>query len=70
MVLEGKPTSRTLRAFLGRTIRHIGTTPRYLLSDKESTFMSKGYRRWCRRMNRPMDPHVDTWHPATGRIIP
>ena len=49
MVLEGKPTSQTLRAFLGRTIGQVGTAPRYLLSDKESMFMSKGYRRWCRR---------------------
>ncbi len=69
MVFEGKPTSRTLGAFLGRTIRDIGTTPRYFLSDMESTFMSKG-RRWCRRMNRGMDTHVDTWPPVSGRIIP
>ena len=49
MVLGHKPDARTLCAFFGRTIRHVGTTPRYLLSDKESMFKSRGYRRWCRR---------------------
>jgi len=49
MVLGHKPDDRTLCAFFGRTIRHVGATPRYLLSDKESMFMSRGYRRWCRR---------------------
>jgi transposase InsO family protein len=49
MVLAHKPDARTLCAFFGRTIRHVGTTPRYLLSDKESMFKSRGYRRWCRR---------------------
>jgi hypothetical protein len=49
MVLGYKPDARTLCAFFGRTIRHVGATPRYLLSDKESMFKSRGYRRWCRR---------------------
>jgi DNA-binding transcriptional regulator YiaG len=33
MVSEGKPSSRTLRAFLGRTIRQVGR-PRYLITDE------------------------------------
>ena len=49
MVLGHKPDARTLCAFFGRTIRRVGATPRYLVSDKESMFMSRGYRRWCRR---------------------
>ncbi len=49
MVLGHKPAARTLCAFFGRTIRQVGATPRYLLSDKESMFKSRGYRRWCRR---------------------
>ena len=49
MVLSNKPDARMLCAFLGRTTRRVGAIPRYLVSDKESMFMSKGYRRWCRR---------------------
>ncbi len=49
MVFERKPDSRTLRSFLGQTIRAVGTAPRHLISDKESMFFCKGFRRWCRR---------------------
>jgi hypothetical protein len=49
MVLGHKPDARTLCAFFGRTIRQVGATPRYLLSDTESMFISRRYRRWCRR---------------------
>jgi len=49
MVLGHKPDAQTLCAFFGRTVRNVGATPRYLLSDKESMFMSRRYRRWCRR---------------------
>jgi putative transposase len=49
MVFERKPDSRTLRSFLGRTIRQVGTAPRHLISDKESMFFCEGFRRWCRR---------------------
>ena len=38
-----------LCAFLGRTTRQVGTVPRYLVSDKEKVFVSRRYRRWCRR---------------------
>ena len=48
MVLGHKPDARTLCSFLGRTARQAGI-PRYILSDKESMFMSRGYRRFCRR---------------------
>ncbi len=48
-MLTHKPDARTLCAFFGRTIRQVGATPRYLLSDKEGMFTSRGYRRWCRR---------------------
>ncbi len=43
------PTVSNSLDHYSRTIRHVGATPRYLLSDKESMFMSRGYRRWCRR---------------------
>jgi hypothetical protein len=46
---EDGPDSRTLRSFRGRTIRQVGTAPRHLISDKESVFVCKGFRRWCRR---------------------
>ena len=49
MVFERKPDSRTLRSFLGRTIRQAGTAPRHLISDQESMFFCEGFRRWCRR---------------------
>jgi Integrase core domain len=48
MVSEGKPSSQTLRAFLGRTIRQAGR-PRYLITDKESMFFCEAFRRWGRR---------------------
>ena len=43
MVFERKPDSRTLRSFLGRTIREAGSAP------WESMFFCEGFRRWCRR---------------------
>ncbi len=49
MVFERRPDSRTLRSFLGRTIRNAGAVPRHLISDKESMFFCEGFREWCRR---------------------
>ena len=48
-VFERKPDSRTLRSFLGRTIRQAGAAPRHLISDKEAMFFCAGFRQWCRR---------------------
>jgi transposase InsO family protein len=49
IVLSKRLGARTLCAFLGRTTWQVGVFPRYLLSDKEKVFVSRGYRRWCRR---------------------
>jgi putative transposase len=45
---ERKPDSVALRALLGRTVRQAKATPRHLICDQESMFVSKGFRRWCR----------------------
>ena len=49
MVFEKKPGSRTIRSFLGRTIRQAGGSPRYLVSDKGSQFFCHGFKSWCQR---------------------
>jgi len=48
-VFEKKPDARALCAFLGRTVRALGTAPRHLISDQEAMFTSDGFRAWCRR---------------------
>jgi putative transposase len=48
-VFEQKPDARTLCAFLARTIRQVGSTPRHVISDQESMFTSDGFRAWCKR---------------------
>jgi putative transposase len=48
-VFEKKPGARALCAFLGRTVRAVGTAPRHLISDQESMFTSDGFRAWCKR---------------------
>jgi putative transposase len=44
-----QPTSVEVRAFLGRAMGAAGATPRYLLSDKGTQFISADYRDWCER---------------------
>jgi transposase InsO family protein len=46
------PTSREVRAVLGRTIQTAGMAPRHLISDKGSQFWpTPRYKRWCRQHN-------------------
>src|SRR4029434_5770483 len=51
---DKQPTSREVRAFLGRTIRRTGAKPRYLVVDKGVQFWSRGFKSWCR--NRRIRP--------------
>jgi transposase InsO family protein len=46
---DKQPTSREVREFLSRTIRLVGTKPRYLVVDKGVQFWSRGFKSWCRR---------------------
>ena len=44
-----QPTSTAMRAFLGRTVRLAGTSPKYLICDKGVQFWCEGFKDWCRR---------------------
>lgn len=46
-VFEQQPTSAAVRAFLGRTMRKAGASPRHLITDQGSQFIDAGFREWC-----------------------
>ena len=48
-VFKDQPTSVAMRAFLGRTVRLAGTSPKYLICDKGPQFWCAGFKDWCRR---------------------
>ena len=48
---DKQSTSQEVRAFLGRTIRRAGATPRYLVVDKGVQFWCRGFKSWCRSRN-------------------
>jgi putative transposase len=49
-VFRQAPTAVAVRGFLGRALRAVGATPKYLISDKGSQFWPTArYRLWCRR---------------------
>ena len=48
-VFDGQPTSAAVRAFLGRTARAAGTTPKYIITDHGTQFTDEGFERWCSR---------------------
>jgi putative transposase len=43
------PSSREIRAFLGRAAHAAGTAPKYLISDQGTQFTDEGFREWCAR---------------------
>src|SRR6058998_1158619 len=43
------PSSAAVRRFLERTFRRAGERPAHLISDQDTQFIAKGFRRWCRR---------------------
>ena len=48
-VFPQQPTSKAVRAFLGRTIAKAKTTPKYIVCDRGPQFDGSGFRDWCRR---------------------
>lgn len=48
-VFRKQPSSRDVRALLGRTISQAGTPPRHLICDKGPQFWCDGFKAWCRR---------------------
>ncbi len=43
------PTSVEVHAFLGRTMRKAGASPKYLVCDKGGQFWNPSFKRWCKR---------------------
>jgi len=61
-VFGKQPTAGEVRAFLARTIRKAGATPKYIISDKGPQFWCDGFKRWCERRGiRPRFGAVG-WH--------
>jgi transposase InsO family protein len=48
-VFESQPSSRQVRAFLGRTIAKAGRAPRHLVCDKGGQFWCPEFKAWCKR---------------------
>ncbi len=48
-VFSQQPTSRAVRAFVGRVIADANVTPKHLICDKGSIFWCEAFKRWCRR---------------------
>lgn len=42
-----RPTTQAVQAFLDRTIRDAGATPKYVISDQGVQFACSRYQRWC-----------------------
>jgi putative transposase len=48
-VFSNIPSSEDIQAFLDRTIKASGASPKHLISDKGGQFWCDGYKAWCRR---------------------
>jgi transposase InsO family protein len=48
-VFGNAPTSKAVRAFLGRTIHSAGGAPKYIICDKGPQFWCSGFKDWCKR---------------------
>jgi transposase InsO family protein len=48
-VFANRPSCNDVCAFLARTIRRTGTTPRYIICDRDSIFDCDAFRRWVQR---------------------
>ena len=48
-VFSDLPSSEDIQAFLDRTIRISGASPKHLISDKGGQFWCDGFKAWCRR---------------------
>jgi putative transposase len=48
-VFSNLPSSEDIQAFLDRTIKASGASPKHLISDKGGQFWCDGYKAWCRR---------------------
>jgi transposase InsO family protein len=48
-VFTKAPTAKEITAFLGRSIRTVGRSPRYVITDKGKQFDCGLFRRWCTR---------------------
>jgi transposase InsO family protein len=48
-VFPGRPDCRSVCAFFGRSIRRVGTAPKYVVCDRDSIFDCEAFRRWIKR---------------------
>jgi hypothetical protein len=48
-VFPGRPDCRSVCAFFGRSIRRVGTPPKYVVCDRDSIFDCEAFRRWIKR---------------------
>jgi putative transposase len=48
-IFRRQPTSRQVRAFLGRTITDARKAPKHLICDQGAPFDGDGFRTWCER---------------------
>ena len=48
-VFGKQPTAGEVQAFLARTIRKAGATPKYIVCDKGPQFWCDAFKRWCKR---------------------
>lgn len=48
-VFRRQPASVAVRHFLERLFREVSRQPRYLVSDQGPQFITRGFKRWCRR---------------------
>ena len=48
-LMPNEPTSKAVRAFLGRVIRTAGAKPRHLVCDQGPQFSCDEFKSWCRR---------------------
>ena len=46
---NSQPSSKSVRAFLGRTIAKTGKAPRHIICDRGSQFDCHEFRKWCKR---------------------
>jgi transposase InsO family protein len=53
-LFRDRPASSDVQGLLGRAIRHMGSPPRYIISDKGREFWCDSFKYWChRRAIRP-----------------
>jgi len=48
-VFKTQPSAEQVTAFLRRVVAHCGQTPKHLISDQGTQFVSRRMRRWCKR---------------------